>query len=542
MIKTLHGYLGRDLARIGGLALISFTMLMTVFAVIEPLRRQGGINISRVAELLLYAFPMMLSFTLPVAALFASSIVYGRFSQERELMACRASGISTPSLLVPAFVLGAVVTVASLLLNSFVTPRMLSKVEATVRENFRELAYRHLRTRPYADYSNKIFVHADYVDEKNDVIYGLVVADSGNPQKPLIVLAQRALVNFTEKDDLTYITFYMNDFHIARANDNNIFKGTAHPPISQPLPSPSKEDPSWYNWGKLMRTLKNPLENSAIRRDFKKTIIRDLANDMFATGIAESVNTGQGYEKLNHAGMFYRIRAGTSRVTDKGEVRLGSAERDGHWIPVEVTVFEGNKPLKVITAGQGKVVTDLSPLSHEWFVTIELMDDVSILSLTESRATPQKRNEWKIGELPIPKEIEEHANQLKLAEVIQNPDQLTSDPTIIKRIVRFRERVIGRLMDKVRAEMNMRAAYGISCFLMVVLGASLGMIFKGGQVIVAFAITAIPATLVIITMLLGKQMVNNQDVPPSVGFMVIWLGVVALLVADVVVYAFLRRQ
>ena len=42
------------------------------------------------------------------ATLFAATIVYGRFSQENELTACRASGVSTLSVLKPALFMGVV--------------------------------------------------------------------------------------------------------------------------------------------------------------------------------------------------------------------------------------------------------------------------------------------------------------------------------------------------------------------------------------------------------------------------------------------------
>ena len=64
-------------------------------------------------------FPMV-SLTLPIAALFAATIIYGRFSQDNELMACRASGICTLSLLRPAVWLGVVVSIVTRILATVV--------------------------------------------------------------------------------------------------------------------------------------------------------------------------------------------------------------------------------------------------------------------------------------------------------------------------------------------------------------------------------------------------------------------------------------
>ena len=101
--KTLHRYLGIELARVTGLALVAFTLVLTVFAIIEPLRKEG-LSGSQAMVLFVFTVPILLSLTLPIAALFAASIVYGRFSQDNELLASRASGISTLTLLRPAVV------------------------------------------------------------------------------------------------------------------------------------------------------------------------------------------------------------------------------------------------------------------------------------------------------------------------------------------------------------------------------------------------------------------------------------------------------
>ena len=83
MIRTLQMYLGRELAKVTLLALASFTLVMTVFAIIEPLRKQGLAG-EQVVSLVAFTLPVMLSFTLPIASLFAATIVYGRFAQDNE--------------------------------------------------------------------------------------------------------------------------------------------------------------------------------------------------------------------------------------------------------------------------------------------------------------------------------------------------------------------------------------------------------------------------------------------------------------------------
>ncbi len=101
---------------------------------------------------------------------------------------------------------------------------------------------------------------------------------------------------------------------------------------------------------------------------------------------------------------------------------------------------------------------------------------------------------------------------------------------------------IFRLRAEIVAEMNGRMAYSLSCFLLVAMGAALGVIFRGGQFISAFALSAMPATLMIVMVLMGKEMMTNKDVNPMWGYVSIWGGLVALLVANACLYVHLLRK
>ena len=123
MLKTLHSYLLKDLLKVSLLSLVAITLLMSVLVIIQPLRKLGLAG-EQLLQLFLYTIPVMLSLTRPIATLFAGTLVYGRFSQDNELLAAKASGISALSLLRPALGMGVVVTLLSLAMINVVAPRL----------------------------------------------------------------------------------------------------------------------------------------------------------------------------------------------------------------------------------------------------------------------------------------------------------------------------------------------------------------------------------------------------------------------------------
>jgi lipopolysaccharide export LptBFGC system permease protein LptF len=90
--------------------------------------------------------------------------------------------------------------------------------------------------------------------------------------------------------------------------------------------------------------------------------------------------------------------------------------------------------------------------------------------------------------------------------------------------------------------MNFRIAYGLSCALLVAMGAALGLISRGGQFLTAFAISVVPAAGIIVMILMGKRMISNPSSSTMGGYIAIWGGMAVLLVADVIIYCRLGKR
>src|SRR5437867_3452516 len=127
MSKTLFWYLLKNLLRIFLLASGTLAGIMSYGALLRPLT-QHGLGVGQVGQILSYFSPAMTTYSLPIAALFATPIVYGRLSADNDLTACRACGISSCAMTFPAFLLGLVVALISLLFLCFVVPVFTLKV------------------------------------------------------------------------------------------------------------------------------------------------------------------------------------------------------------------------------------------------------------------------------------------------------------------------------------------------------------------------------------------------------------------------------
>lgn len=102
--------------------------------------------------------------------------------------------------------------------------------------------------------------------------------------------------------------------------------------------------------------------------------------------------------------------------------------------------------------------------------------------------------------------------------------------------------------NAVISELNGRASFGLSCLVLVLMGCPLGVMFKSGNFMTAFAVSFVPALLCITLIVCGQQMATHVPFVPdfvnplgrALGF--IWAGNVAVIIGAAWLSSRLQRQ
>ena len=81
-----------------------------------------GVSVFDIIRLMLYLIPYLLSYTVPMACLVAMILAFGRLSTDYELIAMRASGVPPIRLVFPLLLVGAVISVALVIVNDRLVP------------------------------------------------------------------------------------------------------------------------------------------------------------------------------------------------------------------------------------------------------------------------------------------------------------------------------------------------------------------------------------------------------------------------------------
>jgi len=120
-MRILHRYILSEMLKALALGLVSVTGVVAFGLVLKALEEYGLGPFTSLLYMAL-SMPKAAYFALPLAAVLAGTLVYGRLAAQNELMACRASGVPTWSLFWPTIVLAVVASAAVFLLAAWPLP------------------------------------------------------------------------------------------------------------------------------------------------------------------------------------------------------------------------------------------------------------------------------------------------------------------------------------------------------------------------------------------------------------------------------------
>ncbi|NQT30255.1 MAG: YjgP/YjgQ family permease [Candidatus Saganbacteria bacterium] len=125
MIKILDRYIFRELIEPFLFGLGAFTAILSASMVLFELVRAvilRGMPFIIAMQIFVYKLPSIIVYIFPMATLLAALLAFGRLSNDSEIVAFRASGISLYRLMVPVLFLGLLVSFTNLAFSEIVVP------------------------------------------------------------------------------------------------------------------------------------------------------------------------------------------------------------------------------------------------------------------------------------------------------------------------------------------------------------------------------------------------------------------------------------
>ena len=575
MSRTLFWYVLRDLLRIFLMTSGALAGIMSFGGLLRPLT-EHGLDGSQVSKMLTYFTPAMTTYSFPIAALFAATMVYGRLSGDNELTACRAGGISYLSMTLPALILGLAVALISLLFLCFVVPIFTLKVEQVVYSNLAQLVQNQIERTHQIDLAdNTVFAQSakvltvttemaekiggDRARKHQTSAHGLqavqlmapmivsyvIQQPPGNtdPNLKLAVasefwMAKRAIAYINQERDDVQLTVYLEDASKFGREVGNESADPTTKPATQPkdksaaaytvgstqfgpvlMDSPIKEDPKFMTIGELKWMFEYP-ETSRRLQDQLVQLIKEEQALEYLKIILNAADT---------EGSFTFVTPEQQTVTlQRGEL-VGDLRKDSE-IAFQSRPRPEARQVKLLIGQNGKQTIDQAmemrvAVKAIWDagdrnteptfdVTIEGFD-VVIQTEDEEQAARHKKFSYPFYDVPMPRTIQQMKNNT-VNYYLKNRRSIGAVKDLANGQV--------KLLSKLESEIHSRASFAVSCLVLVMTGCALGMLFRSSNFLSAFAVSFIPAMLCIVLIVTGQQICNHAINSMTLGLAFIWSG------------------
>jgi len=203
----LYRYIAREIIGYSFIALLMITVVLVagdVGSELVPLIAKG-VSLGDVVHLALLTLPMVLSYSIPMAFVFGLLAAYGRLSGDLEIAAMRASGLHIGHLLLPALVIGLVLSLA---IGKF-SLDLEAPARAQARLTLRAIAVSKPVITPGQFHTFRAHVLMVDRKDKDGTLRGVFISDFSDRNKPFEVFAETG--KLSSDQDLAQIKLDLSD-------------------------------------------------------------------------------------------------------------------------------------------------------------------------------------------------------------------------------------------------------------------------------------------------------------------------------------------
>lgn len=538
MPLTLYRYILRELLKILLLTTAVLVTVMSFGAAIKPMQ-DGLLGPESLVRFVLFTMPTVLSFALPFAGAFAATLVFTRLVSDNEVLACSASGLSYKRILMPAFLLGLVLTVSMLILSNTVIPGFWRAAKRTVEGDvlgvlvgqlnqnqpyiFRDEGYvlyaqSAVQRPPDRDQTVAGLTPEQYI-ELRGVAFGQFDPHTGEVFNDTTASRAGVLLVRDQLTDRSFVTLRLQDPVFYNAATGELRSDTARfgridsDPIY--LPNPVEDEAVFFTFQELVQLWNEPDRFDQVRLE-KTQLTQAILRQELRVSLQEALTTGrpgEGFVVLKGGirGDHYMLSAPSVDWLDP-ELVLRSAE--GLRITVDrynSAALAGEPELR-FEAELGIVTIATSGFTGEPEVMLTLrgvrvLDPILQDSVNEKPEHVFAPMGWD-GDLMA----EAGLDTMSSAELGDLSEQQPYYGSVGVREAKARlAHEMMALSLKISGQAHTRAASAVACLLLIVLGAVLAIRLKGRMPLVVFFWSFLLALLTLLMIYTGQNMATSLD-------------------------------
>lgn len=557
-MTTLHSYILRELLKVFLLATGALTALFTMGGGLFNILKLEGVTASDMAPQAPLLMIVACGITMPVAALFATTMVYGRLAADNEFTACRAAGINVLRLFLSAMLLAIFVALFTFMSTDIVVPALGRQMVDLATGNLHRFAEKRLRENGYVrvnlSETSEVLLTVDEVQDISDdalrskgfpvgrgIEYMLVlrptfVSYSSDGALQRATAAEQALCEFDNREPPLKISATL-------VNVRDVNQGTSEVQLANQRIGPielqiqSALPPIAVSISGLAEWQARPWEGERFPdeiAEFRQKLRKALFLEWATTRLAESgrvelpapnggsailhvtaVAPGDRGPTVTGARLEIRDAQGVLRslyTAPGAEIRVAGSSRDNRLMPIK-----DERP-------DAPVVVLLNGTRTEPAVRQTLREDGTSAIREDDR--------YEAVDFGYPADVLATESAITDARLI---DELDTFPVVeLQKDAERLQRRAHKLRRKAVGQIHTRLCYAASSLVTIPLAAALGLIFRGSRALGAFGLACVPFGSVMLVVLAGKQMTDSAG-SHAIGPWVIWGGLAAGALATLIV-------
>jgi lipopolysaccharide export system permease protein len=197
---TLTHYLISEILPPFCFGLLAFTLVLLIARVVKLIELvvTRGVPSLQIGKLLVLILPTFLELTVPMAFLLAILLGLGRLSQDHEVLAFKASGISPLQILWPIAAVAAVISVATLFLTVFARPAANLALKKELYEIARSRLGTALKEKVFNQEFPKVLIYVEQLVPPGNTAQGILIVDKRDDAREEVILGKVARISAEE--------------------------------------------------------------------------------------------------------------------------------------------------------------------------------------------------------------------------------------------------------------------------------------------------------------------------------------------------------
>ena len=199
--RILFSYLVSEILPPFCVGLLAFTFILLVGRMLKlvELVVTRGVPLLEIGKLFLLILPTFLELTVPMAFLLAILLGLGRMSNDQELLAMKASGVSPTQILWPATAIALIIAAATLALTLFVRPAANFALKKELYNIAKSRIGTALKEKVFNDEFPKILIYVEEIIPPGNTAQGVLIVDKRENSREDIILGKVARITTDEE-------------------------------------------------------------------------------------------------------------------------------------------------------------------------------------------------------------------------------------------------------------------------------------------------------------------------------------------------------